>query len=134
MAEVMVTRPKVLTVNATVGAVRAMLEDDHVHLVLLVDGAVLRGTLSREDLPRCARVDEPAMSWARLEGRTVEPQALAEPVRLDMVRTRQRRLAVVDDHDTLLGLSCPKRQGHGYCSDDDVAARHADAREGAGRP
>lgn len=132
MAEVMVTQPKALTVDATVGAVRGMLEDDHVHLVLLVDGVVLRGTVSREDVPGWASADDRAMSWARLEGRTIEPQVPSEPLRLDMVRTRRRRLAVVDDQNTLLGLLCLKRLGHGFCSDDDVASR-AEARRGVGR-
>lgn len=121
-----VRRPKTLPADATVGVVREQLADDHVHLVLLTEGARLVGTLAREDLPPAAEGSEPACTYARLEGRTVPPTRPASWV-LDELRERHaRRVAVVSDDDTLLGLVCLNRRGSGVCSDEGIAARAAE--------
>ena len=125
VAEVMVRHPKVLPASATVGAVRAALEDDHVHMVLLADGDVLRGTVVRADLPSTAPPTERALPRSRLAGRTVPPDADAERVREQLVQEGTRRLAVVDD-GRLLGLLCLKRRQTGFCSDADVADRRCE--------
>ena len=127
-ADVMLRRPGVAPVTASVGEVRAAFADDHVHMVLLVEAGRLRGTLVRADLERAASPAGPALDVASLEGRTVPPHADAEVVRQRLVRSGTRRLAVVDDDGTLLGLLCLKRRQTGFCSDADVAARAADRR------
>lgn len=123
VADVMLRRPKVLGATATVGDAQAVLADAHVHLVLVVDGDRLVGTVTRPDLAE-APVGAPVRSVATLAERTVEPSADAEQVRGLMVSTGLRRLAVVDD-GALVGLLCLKRTGRGFCSDRDVAARAA---------
>src|SRR5689334_16572003 len=44
-ADVMVSAPKTLGPNATVGDARRFFEDDHVHMALIATGGVLLGTL-----------------------------------------------------------------------------------------
>ena len=125
VAEVMVRDPKVLPVDAAVGHVRALLEDDHVHMVLLTHGRLLRGTVVRGDVPDTATDVQKAICFAHLRGRTVPATAPADAVLPWLAARQQRRLAVVDDGGLLVGLLCLKARGTGFCSDADVAARAA---------
>jgi CBS domain containing-hemolysin-like protein len=129
VAQVMVTEPKTLPVTATVGEVRDVFDDDHVHMVLLVEGAILRGTVERDDLgrqPEANRRDGSALALASLQGRTLSPTTPALLAREMLLARDSRRAAVVDKHGALLGLLCLKRRLTGFCSDEDVAARAAD--------
>jgi CBS domain-containing protein len=123
--DVMVCSPKVYGPSLTVGELRAAFADDHVHMLLVVDGSRLVGALVRGDAPESAASVEPALPFATLAGRTVDPTTRADVVRAEMVATGVRRLAVVDDDGTLLGLLCLKRHLDGFCSDADVASRAA---------
>ena len=52
VADVMLNQPKTTEANATIGQAPALLEDDHVHMVLLLDAkGKLRGTIGRGDIP-----------------------------------------------------------------------------------
>ena len=131
VGDAMITRPHLHPVTLTVAAARAALEDSHVHLLLLVEGGLLRGTLTRDDLDRApgatpGDADAPAMSSARLEDRTVPAQAPLAQVQRAMAEDGVRRRAVVDDQGRLVGLLCLKRSGTGFCTDDGVAARASD--------
>ncbi|MGY1763235.1 HPP family protein [Geodermatophilus sp. SYSU D00779] len=123
VADVMVSRPKTLPADASLAAVRAVLADDHVVMVLLTEDGVLRGTLLREDLPDTAPGAAAALPLSRLTGRTVAPAVPLADVHALLVRTGRRRLAVVDDEGRLLGLLCLKRRRTGYCTDAGVAER-----------
>lgn len=124
VADAMVRHPKTLPSVASVDEALAAFDDDHVHLLLLVDGSRLVGTLTRGDLPSVAgAVVGHACAFATLAGRTVAPTAHVEQAMAEMAAAGVRRLAVVDDEDCLLGLLCLKRRGDGFCSDEDVAAR-----------
>lgn len=132
-ADVMVSRPKVLPADASVGDVRAQFEDDHVVMVLLGGHGVLLGTLLREDLPHGADQAGPARPFSTTTGRTVPA---TEPVAAVHRRLREagaRRLAVVDGAGRLLGLVCLKRSRTGFCDDAGVAARRAAPALGADR-
>ncbi len=126
-ADVMVTRPKTLPVDATTAEVRDALCDDHVNLVLLVsDDGVLCGTITRGDVPVDGTdAGGPALVHARLAGRTVAPDAPMADTHPRLVASGLRRLAVIAADGRLLGLLCLKRSGTGYCSDEGVAARAA---------
>lgn len=130
VGDVMLRGPKVLPADVGLDRVRALLADEHVHVALLVEGPRLVGTVVRDDLPPSGdgRDEGPALPHARLAGRTTTADAPVEQVRRWMVETGVRRLAVVDEHQVLLGLLCLKRRRTGFCSDDDVAARAADPR------
>lgn len=122
VADVMVLGPKTVPASATVAEARAELLDDHVHVVLVVEGDTLVGTVERIDLVG-APSSAPVLAHAVLDGRTVAPTVAAEDARLLLLARGRRRLAVVDEHGALLGLLCLKRRLTGFCSDADVAAR-----------
>jgi CBS domain-containing protein len=121
--DVMISTSKTLPARASLDTARAVMADDHVHMVLLTDGDKLCGTLVRADLPPAGFGDDPALRWAVLRGRTVPPDTPVALVQARLIRTKMRRLAVVDADRTLLGLVCLKRSRSGFCSDADVAAR-----------
>ncbi|MCD2189998.1 CBS domain-containing protein [Actinomycetospora soli] len=125
VADAHLRTPKVHGPDVSVGAARVFFLDGHVHALLLVDRGVLVAVVEREDLegvPDAAR----ARSVGVLTGRVAAPDDDLEATRQAMAARAQRRLAVVDDAGTLLGLLCLKRHGRGFCSAADVAARDAE--------
>ncbi|WP_370937801.1 CBS domain-containing protein [Amycolatopsis sp. cg13] len=126
VGEAMLRAPKVLDASATVGEVRGLFEDDHVHAALVVSGETLLSVVERPDLDGLAEA-LPAYRAGRLTGRVVGAEADLYETWRGMSR---RRLAVVDSSGRLLGLLCLKRSGRGFCSDADVAARASDRESG----
>lgn len=131
VAEVMLRSPIVLEGSATVDEVRTVFASTHVHMVLLTPtgrvGEPLLGTLVRDDLaPEAA--PGAVLPHARVAGRTVGADLLADDVRRSMQATGQRRAAVVDGDGLLLGLLCLKHHGGGFCTDAGVASRRAERR------
>jgi CBS domain-containing protein len=125
VVDAMLRSPRTCTAATTVAEARAVLADDHVHAVLVVDEARLLAVVERADLDAAAPASL-ALDAGRLDGRVTRPDVDVEEVRLAMLAARHRRLAVVGAEGELLGLLCLKRSGAGFCSDDDVAARAAD--------
>ncbi|WP_344419642.1 CBS domain-containing protein [Pseudonocardia ailaonensis] len=119
----MVTVPKRLGPDACLSHVRAEFDNDHVHLVLVVDRAGrLVTAIERADLGPGLDAASPASGYGRLEGRTVTSTTpLLAITRL--LGSTGRRLAVVDDRGHLVGLVCLKRSRRGFCDDDGVRAR-----------
>lgn len=126
--DVMLRNPKTLAATASLTQAREMLAGDHVHMVLLTEGAYLVGTLVRGDIPVAARGDSPARSWSRLVGRTVPANTSSREIQHLMNKLGIRRLAVVDPLGRLSGLLCLKQRRTGFCSDFDVASRSGDSR------
>jgi CBS domain-containing protein len=131
VADAMVTAPKVCGVTTTVGDLRALFDDEHVHAALVVERCTLLVVVERADIER---LDDgaPARTVGRMAGRVVAPTAPLATVHREMMAQGRRRLAVVDDHGRLLGLLCLKHSGTGFCSDVDVCSR-ADERMAMGR-
>ncbi|QSE90766.1 CBS domain-containing protein [Rhodococcus pseudokoreensis] len=129
VGDAMVTCPKALQRTATVGEARRHFDDDHVHMLLVIEGDVLLGAIVRDDMtdPRL-RDDEPVLTVSGLVGRTVRPEEPAGKVHARMVASGTRRLAVVDDDGVFRGLLCLKRSHRGFCSDADVTMGAADRR------
>lgn len=135
VSEVMITSPRTLPIDASVGQVRAEFEDSHVHMILLVHEKLLRGTLVRADLSPTLPRSAPALNPATLEGRTVEPDVPIAGVYQQLLDSGQRRLAVVDVDNRLLGLLCLRTDQQGFCTDHGVAARaHDKGVAGQGTP
>lgn len=128
VADAMITYPKTHDVDTALDEIRAFLEDDHVHMALIVGtDQLLVTTIERLDLPARSSGRSPAAELGTLTGRTVSPSAALDAVTAALLRDRRRRLAVVDDRGRLVGLLCLKKSGTGYCSDDDVRERANDA-------
>lgn len=128
VAEFMVSRPKMLPATATLADVRALFTDDHVHLALIVEHAdQLRSTVTRRDLEAATSRGVPdselAAEIGAVEGRTIEAGTDAEYALLTLTGAAERRRAVIDEDNKLLGLLCVKRSGRGFCGDADVDAR-----------
>ncbi|GAA3540931.1 CBS domain-containing protein [Aeromicrobium flavum] len=126
VAEALVREPWTLPASATVGVARAAFADDHMHMLLLTRGPSLLGTLVRDDLEADVADMAAALTLATLTNRTVAPDVPLEDARRWLVARGERRLAVVDEDRTLLGLLCLKRRQTGFCSDADVVARAAE--------
>lgn len=123
----MVTRPAVHPRWTTIGQLRALFADDHLHMALLVDHGELIGTVERGDLASELGDRAPASEVAVLAGRTIGPDAALADA-LDVMRqTGRRRLAVTDEGSMLLGLLCLKASGRGFCSDSDVDDRASES-------
>jgi CBS domain-containing protein len=121
----MVSIPKTCPATTTVAQVRDDFQNDHVHCVLIVDGSVLLAVIERPDIAD-ARPEARAVSLGRLHHRVISPGEALEQARVAMLDQGRRRLAVVDDRGSLLGLLCLKRTGLGFCADTDVRARAAE--------
>jgi hypothetical protein len=120
----MLRHPMVCPASLSAGQAHELFRDDHLHVLLLLEGAgTLVAVVERSDLAAADGASTPARALGRLTGRTVGPEADLERTRLHLVRSGRRRLAVVDDEHRLLGLLCLKRTGLGFCSDADVEAR-----------
>ena len=132
VGDVVVRLPKTLPAGTTVDQARACFADDHVHMLLLADSGRLLGTLVRTDLPDGVSGATLALTRARVWGRTVPADMSAEQARKLLLARGLRRLAVVDDDGTLVGLLCLKRRLAGFCSDAEVAARAAEHVTSAG--
>jgi len=114
--------------EATVGELRRLFADEHVHMALLLDGRRLVAAVERRDLEQNVADDAPARSLASLDGRTVAADAPLAEVLESMRVLGRRRLAVTDERGDLLGLLCLKVSGLGFCSDADVDSRKRGAR------
>ena len=123
VADVMVRHPKLCHEDSTVGDVRQLFADDHVHAVLIMSGTRLLTVIDRADLGPEATDSAPAARLGRLSGRVTAPTAPADTALQQMIAASRRRLAVVGPDGTLLGLLCLKRSGTGFCSDENVHQR-----------
>lgn len=123
----MVRFPKTMDPGATPEEIRAFFEDDHVHMALIVaPGGRLVTTIERPDLA-AGSCSAPARALGTLAGRTVRATEPLDAVTATLLRSRRRRMAVVDDSGRLRGLVCLKKDGTGYCSDEGIR-RRAEAR------
>lgn len=132
VADAMIHCPKVCGPATTVDQVREQFRDDHVHAVLVVENGQLAAVVERPDVSN-APPDMPARLTGRLRGRITGPDADLDTTHRAMTTRQRRRLAVIDDRGTLLGLLCLKRTGTGFCSDADVQARANERRDPAAR-
>jgi len=123
VADVMVRHPKLCHEDSTVGGVRQLFADDHVHAALMMSGTRLLTVIDRADLGPEATDSEPAARLGRLNGRVIAPTASADAALQQLIASGRRRLAVVAPDGTLLGLLCLKRSGTGLCSDESVRQR-----------
>jgi hypothetical protein len=127
-ADAMISCPKTHGLDTRVEAIRFFFEDEHVHMALIVAADQrLVTTIERPDLPASSHAQSAAAELGTLAGRTADPRQPLDAITAALVRERRRRLAVVDQCGRLLGLLCLKKDGTGYCSDDNVRERKGTA-------
>lgn len=126
VADAMLTRPKRCDPTATVGDLRRFFSDPHVHSALVVANGRLLTVIDRADLPapESHSDGESIKPFGALTGRVVYGSADLATTRRFMDATSRRRLAVVDANGCCIGLLCLKASGNGFCTGEDVAARH----------
>jgi CBS-domain-containing membrane protein len=124
--DAMVACPKTHGHGSRVDEIRALFEDDHVHMALIVapDGRLLT-TIERQDLDASTSRSASVTQLGTLVGRTVGPAEPLASATATLLRQGRRRLAVVEDSGRLLGLLCLKQDRTGYCSDEGVHQRRA---------
>lgn len=134
VSDAMITIPKVHPPDVALDEIRALFEDDHVLMALIVaaDGRLLT-TIDRTDLLAAGSGSTPVSQLGTLAGRTVGPSTNLSSATAKLLRDGKRRLAVVDGHGRLVGLLCLKRDGTGFCTDEGVRARAAQLSAAAGR-
>jgi len=131
VADAMVTCPATHGPDCGLAAIRAFFTDQHRHMALIVapDGRLIT-TIERPDLaaggPRSGSVTQ----LGTLRGRTAAPADSLGAATARLLREGRRRLAVVDAAGLLLGLLCLKSDGTGYCSDEGIRERAAQAKSG----
>ncbi len=130
VAEAMVTEVGLSARGTTVGELRALFCDEHVHAAVVVEDGVLLAVVDRADLEG-ARDEDVALPRGGLRSRTIGPGADLEHARHLMLAAGRRRLAVVTDDGRFCGLLCLKRTRRGFCSDRDVRARSDERRSGS---
>ncbi|HVU76910.1 MAG TPA: CBS domain-containing protein [Gaiellaceae bacterium] len=112
-ADVMLREPKTLPVDATVREVRAELDNPHVQMVLLVDGASFGAAIV--EIPPEADPDSPAGAFAWSDVPTISAQAPAADAFTRTTESPHRRIVVLDDDRTLLGLLCLNATRTNFC-------------------
>jgi CBS domain-containing protein len=127
VADAMLSIATVSDSTTTVSELWALFDHDHVHAAVIVADGVLMTIIERTDLESHARDRDPAIHLGTLHGRVIAPDTPLEQARQRMLRSSRRRLAVIDADGTYRGLLCLKRTGTGFCSDQDVRARSAQA-------
>ncbi len=114
--DVMVTKPKTLSADASVGAARQFFANPKVITALLVDGEAFAGALDREDLPADAADTGPAREHAHRDVATISPDRSMQDALAVLDEHRTNRLVVLDDDGvTLAGLLCLDLQRAGFC-------------------
>ena len=117
--DVMVSRPKTLRADATVGDLRRQFESPRVQAALLADGERFAGAIAPSELPDDADAAEPARAYARTDVPTLAPDAtMAEAVAL-LEERGDFRLVVLEgagEGATLAGLLCLDRRGTTFCT------------------
>jgi CBS domain-containing protein len=116
VGEAMLSRPKTLPADATVGDLRRAFSVDTMRMALLVDGDAFAAAVERGSLPATAADDEPALAYARADVPRVEPGLPMREAMGHLEESDVGRLVVVDgDGVTLRGLLCLKRAADSFC-------------------
>jgi hypothetical protein len=127
VADAMITRPSTHPVTCSLGEIACYFRDDHVHMALITapDGllvtTIIRSDLDGHGVQAAGRI--PAAEFGTVAGRIARPADDLTAAAVRLTSTSQRRLAVIDDAGRLVGLLCLKKNGSGFCSEENVRQR-----------
>jgi CBS domain-containing protein len=119
-ADLMLRDPKTLAGDASVGEVRAQLENPKLQMVLLADGGKLVGAVTA--IPDGAAADERALRYADPDPETISPDEPALAAFDRAAASPHRRVIVVGDDGSLLGLLCLNLSRTRFCQTPDSTA------------
>jgi CBS-domain-containing membrane protein len=112
-ADLMLRDPKTLTADASVAEVRDQLANPRVQMVLLADDRAFKGAVTQ--IPADAAPDDRALDYADPEAEVISPRASADDAFERAAASPTRRVVVLDDDRTLLGLLCLNASRTGFC-------------------
>jgi CBS domain-containing protein len=112
-ADMMLRDPKTLPSDASVGDVRSLLANPKVEMVLLAEGGKLSGAVT--DIPAAAAADDRALQYADPNPDRISPGESATAAFDRAAASPHRRVIVVDDDGSLLGLLCLNRSRTRFC-------------------
>jgi CBS domain-containing protein len=113
VTDVMLREPKTVPWDATVAEVRDILANPSLELLLLAEGKTFRGAIA--EIPEDAAPDSLARDFAEPTAETISPTESAAVAFEVTARNPRRRVVVVDDEGTLLGLVCVDRARTRFC-------------------
>lgn len=113
VTDVMLHDPKTVAWDATVEQVRGLLAKPSVELLLFTEGTSFRGAIAA--IPDDAAPQSPARDFADLTPETISPTESAAVAFEVTARNPHRRVVVVGDDGTLLGLVCLDRTLTRFC-------------------
>jgi len=120
-ADLMLRDPKTLPGDASVGEVRVQLGNPKVQMVLLAESGKLVGAVT--DIPANAAGDEHAAGYTDPNPDTISPSESAITAFARAVASPHRRVIVVDDDGSLLGLLCLNASRTRFCQTPGSTAR-----------
>jgi hypothetical protein len=120
VTDVMLREPKSVPWDATVDEVRGILANPSVELLLIAEGTMFRGAIA--SIPEDAAPTALARDFADLAPETISATESAAVAFEVTARHPQRRVVVVDEDGTLLGLVCVDRARTRFCG---IATRGA---------
>jgi CBS domain-containing protein len=119
-ADLMLRDPKTLPGDASVAEVRAQLANPKLQMVLLAEGGRFVGAVTA--IPVGADSDERAAAYADPEPDTISPGEPAITAFERAAASPHRRVIVVDDDGSLLGLLCLDVSRTRFCQTSGPAA------------
>jgi CBS domain-containing protein len=113
-ADLMLRNPKTLTAEASVAEVRELLANPKVQMVLLVDGPAFKGAVTH--IPDEASPRERAVDYVDADAEVISPDASDDEAFERTTASPNRRVIVLDENGSLLGLLCLNQSRTGFCS------------------
>jgi CBS domain-containing protein len=113
VADVMLREPKTLPGDARVHEVRAQLENPKMQMVLLADNRRFVGAITA--IPAQAPDEEAAVAYADPKAETISADAPSAIAFEQAFANPHRRVVVLDDDGTLLGLLCLNEGRTRFC-------------------
>lgn len=114
--DAMLTAPKTVPADATVGDLRLLFGNPHVVTALLVDGSRFVGVVHRGQLGDQIPDEDPARALAGRDVPTVEPDApLSDAIALLDSCAGLRAVVLDPDGERLRGLLCLTTDRQGFC-------------------
>ena len=116
--DAMVTSPKTVPADGSIGDLRAVFANSRAATALLVDGPDFVGVVHRDAVPSGGSDERPARALLREDVPTIDPDAPLSEALTILDESAERRLVVVDrDGRRLRGLLVLTRDRNGFCQD-----------------